>query len=212
MIRSACQFFGVLRLFDSLAMPENPWMLQDLVEGKSPTGINNEQLLYEIPSLSTNKRGNMHIPPRNPPRRHHKRILKRRLAHEELIHQHTQGPEIHPLIIRPISPRPRPRPRRPRRSHHLRREVIKRTTIRRPPLTRRMHAPAKIRNLNLPMDTHQDILRLNIPMNNVLAVQIPQRPSHLRNIPRRPALSKPAAGRLTQVPTRTARPAPRTRG
>ncbi|KAF5315292.1 hypothetical protein D9619_007381 [Psilocybe cf. subviscida] len=70
-------------------------------------------------------------------------------------------------------------------------QVIKRATERHPPVPRRMHTPPKVANLELPIDPKQQILRLNIPVNNMLTMQIRQRIRHLVDVPRAPPLREP---------------------
>ena len=45
-----------------------------------------------------------------------------------------------------------------------------------------MHTPSKVRDLDLSMDSHEDILRLDISVHNMLLVEIPQGCCHLCDV------------------------------
>lgn len=146
----------------------------------------------QILRLPTHPLRNRHIRPGDPLLRHDGRILKRRLADQKLVRQHPEAPQVHLLIV-PIVLAAGP--------DHLGRQVIERAAQRLAPVIRRVHAPPEIGNLDLPVDAHEDILGLDIPMDNVLAVEVAQRRSHLRNVLRGLPLGEPvlAAQVLVQL-------------
>lgn len=76
--------------------------------------------------------------------------------------------------------------------HHLRREIIKRTTERLPSISRRVDAPSKIPNLELSIDPKEQVFRFDVPMDNVLVMEIHQRVRHLVDVPRTPSLRERA--------------------
>lgn len=51
-----------------------------------------------------------------------------------------------------------------------------------------MHTPPKVPNLQLAINPQQQILRLDIPMNHMLRMEVTQRIGHLVDIPRAPLL------------------------
>lgn len=74
--------------------------------------------------------------------------------------------------------------------HDLRWEVIQRPAHRLAPISRRVHAPPEICNLQLTIQAYEDVLRLDIPMHDMLGVQVQQRVRHLVYIPRTAAVAK----------------------
>lgn len=54
-----------------------------------------------------------------------------------------------------------------------------------------MHTPAEIRELDLSVYSHQNILWFDIPMDDMLAMQVLQSAGHLRNILSRLPLWEP---------------------
>ena len=129
--------------------------------------------LNEVCSLSAYERGNSHVCTSNPPVRHNGCILERGLAHEELVRQHTQTPQINLFVVVVVGAA---------RLDHLRREVVKGTAEGLPPVVGGVHTPPEIRNLDLAVNTDEDVLGLNVPVDDVLAVQVAESRRHLGNI------------------------------
>jgi hypothetical protein len=53
-----------------------------------------------------------------------------------------------------------------------------------------MDAPTKVTNLQLSIDTKEQILRFDVTMNDMLAVEVYQGVSHLVNVPSTPLLAE----------------------
>lgn len=86
-------------------------------------------------------------------------VLKRWVTNDELVHEYTEGPKIDLLIVFPTL-------------HHLRRQVIQGTAERRPAVSRGMHAPAEVTDLQLAVDTEQNVLWFDITVDDMLRVEI----------------------------------------
>ena len=88
-----------------------PWrpMFQDTCDVTYP--------FNQVLRLRTHEPGHRHLPARNPPLRHDRCILKRRLAHEKLVRQHAQTPQVDLLVVEIVVPA---------RLDHLRWQVIQR--------------------------------------------------------------------------------------
>ena len=96
-------------------------------------------------------------------------VLEGRFAAKELVGEDAKGPEVHLLIVRLLI-------------HHLWREVVERSTEGMPPVARRMHAPAEISQLELAINAEQQVLGLDVPVDDVLAVQVGEGIGHLRDV------------------------------
>lgn len=129
--------------------------------------------LDQISSLGAHKRRNRHVGTGDSPLRHNWRILEGSFANEELVRQNAQTPQVNLFVVVVL---------RRARLDHLGREVIQRAAHGLPPVVGSMDAPAEIRDLDLAVDADQDVLRLDIPVDNMLAVQVSQRGSHLGNV------------------------------
>lgn len=145
-------------------------------------------LLDQVFGLGTDKGRNRHVSPSYPPLRHHGRILERCLANEELVRQDTQTPEINLLVVVVV---------RATGLDHFWGQVVEGTAHGVATVVGGVDAPAEIGNLDLAVDAHEDVLGLDVTVNDVLAVQVAQRRSHLGNVLRRLPLGEPAL--LTQV-------------
>ena len=71
---------------------------------------------------------------------------------------------------------------------HLGGEVVESAAECGAPVTGRMHAPAKIANLELAVDAQEKILGLDISMDDVLGVEVGKSVGHLINVDRAPPL------------------------
>lgn len=98
-------------------------------------------------------------------------IFEGRVPNEELVSQHTKCPIINLLIV--LSP-----------FHHLRWQIVQRSTQRHTPIPGSVYAPTKVADLQLAVDPQEQVLRLDITMNNVFPMQVHQRVRHLIDIPR----------------------------
>lgn len=67
--------------------------------------------------------------------------------------------------------------------NHLRRQIVQRATHRLAPARRRMHRPPKVCNLQVPIQPQQQVLRLDVPMDDMLRVAVAERLSHGPNVP-----------------------------
>lgn len=105
--------------------------------------------------------------------RHDGRVLKRRLAHEELVRQHAQTPQVHLFVVPVVLGA---------RLDHLWRQVVESTAKRSAAVVGGVDAPPEIRNLDLAVDAHQNVLGLDVAVDDVLAVQVAQRRRHLGNV------------------------------
>lgn len=90
------------------------------------------------------------------------RRLERRAADEELVHEDAERPRVDALVVRLLA-------------HHLRREVVERAAHRLAPQVRRVHRPAKVRDLHHPVRPDQQVLRLDVAVDHVLLVAKVQR-------------------------------------
>lgn len=98
--------------------------------------------------------------------------LKGRVAHQELVHQHAQTPDIDPLVVLlPLD--------------HLRGQVIQGSTQRLPARGRRVDRPPKIRDLQLTLGPQQQILWLDVSVDDMLLVAVPEGGGHLEDELRR---------------------------
>ena len=66
---------------------------------------------------------------------------------------------------------------------HLGREVVERAAERRATIARRVHAPAKVANLELAVDPEEEVLGLDVAVDDVLRVQVAERVGHLGDVP-----------------------------
>lgn len=137
--------------------------------------------MNQILSLCAHKVRHRHLPSGYPSLRHHRRILERGFPNQELVRQDAETPQVHLLVVIILLAS---------RLDHLRRQIVQSPTHSIPPVVWRVHAPPEIRDLDLSMDANQDILRFDIPMHDVLFVQMLQRGRHLRNVLRRLPLWK----------------------
>ena len=65
---------------------------------------------------------------------------------------------------------------------HLRWEIIERAAEGSAPITRRVHAPAKVADLELAVDAEKQILRLDIPVDDVFRMEVGEGVCHLVDI------------------------------
>lgn len=65
---------------------------------------------------------------------------------------------------------------------HLGGQVVERAAEGGAPIAGRVHAPAEIANLELAVDTQEEILWLDVPMNDVLGVEVGERIGHLIDV------------------------------
>ena len=115
--------------------------------------------------------------------RHDGGVLEGRLADQELVHQHAQAPQVDLLGVPVVLAAG---------LDHLWREVVEGAAERVAAVVGRVHAPAEIRDLDLAVDAHQDVLGLDVAVDDVLAVQVAQRRRHLRDVLRGLPLGEPA--------------------
>lgn len=118
-------------------------------------------------------RRDSHVCPRYPPLRHDRRVLKRGLADQKLVGQDAQAPQVNFFIV-VILGGPG--------LDHLGRQIIQGATHGLSPVVGSMHAPPEIGNLELAVDADEDVFGLDVPVDNVLAVQITQGRRHLGNV------------------------------
>ena len=129
--------------------------------------------LDQVPCLRTYERRDCHIGPRYPPLRHHRCVFERRLADKKLVRQDTQTPKIHFLIVVVLGCS---------RLDHLRGQVVQGTTHRSTTTVGGVHTPAEIGDLDLAVDAHEDVLRLDVAVDDVLAVEVAQGARHLGDV------------------------------
>jgi len=55
-----------------------------------------------------------------------------------------------------------------------------------------MHAPSEIANLQFAADTRKEVFRLDVPMDNMFAMQVYQRIRHLVDTPRTSGFREPS--------------------
>ena len=67
---------------------------------------------------------------------------------------------------------------------HLRRKIVQSPAKRLASVSRRVHAPPKVSNLELAVDPKQQVLGLDVAVDDVLPVQVNQRVRHLVDVPR----------------------------
>ena len=81
--------------------------------------------------------------------------LKGRHSKEELVGEDSQAPEVHEAVVRlPLN--------------HLGREVVQGSAQGLAAVVGRVDGPAKVANLELPVEANQEILRLDVAVDDVL--------------------------------------------
>lgn len=105
--------------------------------------------------------------------------LERRVADQKLVHQDPKAPDVDPLVV--LFP-----------FNHFGGQVVQRPAECLSARRRGVDGPAEISNLQLSPRPKQQILRLNVPVNNVLFVAIPEGRRHFQNELRRLPLRKVA--------------------
>lgn len=129
--------------------------------------------LNQILRLWTDKVRNCHFSSCNPSLGHHRCILKWCLSNQKFVRQNTQTPQINlvGIVIVMVS-----------RFDHLRWQVIKSSTHGFSPVVWCMDAPSEIRNLDLTMDTNEDVFWFDISVNDMLLVEVFQSCGHLCDV------------------------------
>eukprot|EP00968_Pinguiococcus_pyrenoidosus_P009874 scaffold770_cov255-Pinguiococcus_pyrenoidosus.AAC.27 len=95
--------------------------------------------------------------------------LKGGRPHQELVAEDAERPDVDALVVRFAF-------------HHLRRKVVQGPAERLTPRSDRVHGPPKVCNLQLPQLPHQEVLRLDVPMDHVLRVAVRQRAAQLQHV------------------------------
>mmetsp|Transcript_12027 Transcript_12027/g.30948 ORF Transcript_12027/g.30948 Transcript_12027/m.30948 type:complete len:209 (+) Transcript_12027:209-835(+) len=95
--------------------------------------------------------------------------FKGRLAHQELVAQHPERPQVDVAVVRLAL-------------DHLGREVVERAAERGPARRRCMHRPTKIGNLQLPLESQQEVLGLDVTVDHVFLVDVSQRLAELLDV------------------------------
>mmetsp|Transcript_9778 Transcript_9778/g.24422 ORF Transcript_9778/g.24422 Transcript_9778/m.24422 type:complete len:329 (+) Transcript_9778:81-1067(+) len=114
------------------------------------------------------------------------RMLERRATVEQLVAEDTEAPVVDVGVVGLTL-------------HHLGRQVVERTAES-GATTARVHRPAKVGQLELPVAVHQQVLGLDVAMDHVLAVAKVQRIGQLSHQTRRGRLAKAAVLlRLEQI-------------
>jgi len=129
--------------------------------------------LNEISRLGADKRRDRHFAPHDSPICHHFGVLEGGLAHKEFVRQDAQAPEVDFLVIPVVGAAG---------LDHLRGQVVEGTAHGLATAVWRVHAPAKVGNLDLAVDPDQDVLGLDVPVDDVLPVQVLERRRHLRDV------------------------------
>lgn len=172
-------------------MLHNPRVTRDLLEGDALRWVENEELvellrekqfagdgiktypLDKILRLRAHKGWYRHVGTGNPAVGHGRCILERRLTDQELIGQDTQTPQVNLLAV-VVG----------RRAgvDHLWGQVVESSTHGLSAVVGGVNTPAKVTDLDLSVDSDEDILGLDVTVHDVLFVQIFQCSSHLRNV------------------------------
>ena len=66
--------------------------------------------------------------------------------------------------------------------NHLRRKIVKGPAERLAPISRRVHAPPKVSDLQLAVDPKQEVLGLDVAVDDVLRVEVHERVRHLVDV------------------------------
>ena len=150
-------------------IPQHPRVGRNLIQGQATRRLLNQQLGNQVLGFRRDLRGETEVDPTDPsigglmPLR-----FKRRIAHQELVHQHPQAPDIHPLIV--LLP-----------LNHLRGQVVQGPTQRLSARRRRVDRPPKISNLQLTLRAQQQVLWLDVTVDDVLLVAVPEGGRHLED-------------------------------
>ena len=81
------------------------------------------------------------------------------ITHEKFVGQHTETPYVNVCIVgQPL--------------YHLRRQIVQRTAQSLAAQTWRVHAPAEVRNLQVATMIQEQVFRLDVAVNDVLAMAI----------------------------------------
>mmetsp|Transcript_21606 Transcript_21606/g.44583 ORF Transcript_21606/g.44583 Transcript_21606/m.44583 type:complete len:271 (-) Transcript_21606:618-1430(-) len=168
-------------------------MLRNTLQRQPLPWILLQQLGNQILGIFRHPTRPPNIHSRDSPIRHCLRLgLKGRTSHQKLVQQHPQRPRVHLLIVL-LS------------LDHLRGKVVQRPAHGVPPRSRRVHTPPEIRNLDIVVRPEKQILRLDIPVNDVLRMAVTKRLTEIANELGRRPLRKPPLGSepLVQLSART---------
>ena len=170
---------AVVQPFTFDAVLDNPRVVLNIAECDTLLRVQNEQLnivssnpqnqLLEVPHLLDQVLGlrahicrDRHLSLGDPPLGHDRRVFKRCLSTEKLVRQNTQRPEIDLLVVPVVV----------LSAKHLRWKIIEGTTHGLSPVVRRVYRPTKVTDLDLTVDSNQDVLWLDITVNDMLLVEI----------------------------------------
>lgn len=129
--------------------------------------------LNQITALGAHKRRDGHVGPSDPPLRHDGGILEGGLANEELVREDAEAPQVDLLVVRVVGGAG---------LDHLRGQVVEGAAHGLAAAVGGVHAPPEVGQLDLAVDADEDVLGLDVPVDDVLAVQVAQRARHLRDV------------------------------
>lgn len=129
--------------------------------------------LDEIARFRADKGRDRHIRSCDPPLGHDRCVLERCLANQKLIRQHAETPQVNLFVVVIVLSS---------RLDHLRWQIVQGTTHGLSPAVGSVHTPAEVRDLDLVVYTDENVLRLDVAMNDVLAVEVPKSRGHLCDV------------------------------
>lgn len=109
-------------------------------------------------------------------------VLEGGLADEELVRQDAEAPQVDLLGVAIVAAAG---------LEHLRREVVEGAAHSFAAVVGRVDGPAEVADLDLAVNTDEDVLRFDVPVHDVLLVEIFERRGHLGDVLRGFPLGEP---------------------
>lgn len=149
-------------VFSLQAMLEDLRVNLNLLQNSPLSGSSTSKLLIRSLASNADERWSRHVSAGESPMRHDRPTLRKSLSDQELIREHAETLQANcgriPILL-------------PNRLDHLRRQIVQNSTHDIASIVQRMHALAKTRFSDLTLYAYKSILRLDVSVHNVLAMQ-----------------------------------------